>query len=93
MNTESLISGSRTYRARVACSDRSAFKRLPQAADVSGDASGRVVVANVPESQLYYWSREWQEREREALAELERGEGREFESPTDAIRWLMDDED
>jgi hypothetical protein len=47
----------------------------------------------VPREQLYYWSEAWQENERIAVAELERGEGRIFASAVDAIRWLMTDED
>jgi hypothetical protein len=40
--------------------------------------------------QLYYWTREWQEGEAEALAELERGEGVVFEDPKEAVRWLRE---
>jgi hypothetical protein len=52
---------------------------------------GSVLV--VPASQLYYWKRAWQAEEQRAVAELARGEGREFENATDAIRWLMADDD
>jgi hypothetical protein len=52
---------------------------------------GTVLV--VPASQLYYWKRAWQADEQCAMAELARGEGREFESATDAIRWLLADDD
>ncbi|MGH3548884.1 MAG: hypothetical protein ACRDQU_12400 [Pseudonocardiaceae bacterium] len=47
----------------------------------------------VPASQLYYWTRAWQVNERRAAAELARGEGREFQSTTDAVRWLLSDDD
>ena len=49
--------------------------------------------AAIPASQLYYWTHEWQSGEAEALAELERGEGREFESGRDAVEWLRTDDD
>lgn len=40
--------------------------------------------------QSYYWTPEWQAGERAAVAQLERGEGRRFENPADAIEWLTD---
>lgn len=43
----------------------------------------------VPEEQLYYWSREWQEAEQEALNELRRGLGVHFDDATEMIRWLL----
>jgi hypothetical protein len=39
-------------------------------------------------SQLYYWTRQWQRDEAEAVCELERGEGVSFSDPLDAVRWL-----
>lgn len=47
----------------------------------------------VPESQLYYWTGAWQRNERIAVEELARGEGERFETPGDAIRWLLSSED
>jgi len=62
---------------------------------VSGRAatnqSGTVLV--VPASQLYYWTRAWQAEEQRAVDELARGEGRDFESGVDAVRWLLSDDD
>src|SRR5579871_1471717 len=49
--------------------------------------------ASVPESQLYYWTREWQEQEAESRKELANGESREFTNATDAIQWLFDSGD
>lgn len=43
--------------------------------------------------QTYYWTREWQEGEAEADAELRRGEGRIFDDPEEALRWLDSLED
>jgi hypothetical protein len=47
----------------------------------------------VPRSQIYYWSPEWQAGEREAEADLEKGDFARFDNPADAIRWLLDEED
>jgi hypothetical protein len=47
----------------------------------------------IPASQMYYWTRVWQEGERRALEELERGEGRCFDDSRDAIRWLLSPEE
>lgn len=42
-------------------------------------------------SQSYYWTREWQEAEREAVEELRRGEYVSFASGAEAAQWLMAD--
>ena len=47
----------------------------------------------VPRREAYYWTREWQDDEAEALKELERGEGRVFDDPKEAVRWLRSPED
>ena len=45
-------------------------------------------------SQAYYWTRIWQQGEREALEELRQGQGRVFADSRDAVRWLLStDED
>jgi hypothetical protein len=46
----------------------------------------------VTRNEAYYWSREWQNDEAEALRELERGEGRVFHDPKEAVRWLRSPE-
>ena len=68
---------------------------LPDSATVNTpvDRLPRSFPAAVPASQMYYWTRAWQEGERRALEELERGEGRNFDDPRDAIRWLLSPED
>ena len=43
----------------------------------------------IPISQAYYWTREWQEGEAEALRDLETGNSRVFADPRDAIRYLL----
>jgi hypothetical protein len=47
----------------------------------------------IPRGQRYYWSREWQQGEAQADAELRRGEGVTFDSSQDAFRWLDSPED
>jgi len=43
--------------------------------------------------EAYYWTHEWQSDEREALDELKRGEGKVFDDPQEAVRWLNSPED
>lgn len=62
-------------------------------AELSWSTSARPPIA-IPESQLYYWTRVWQANENEAVQELASGKGFEFDSPDDAIHWLLsEDED
>lgn len=45
----------------------------------------------IPADQAYYWSREWQEGEAEADADLKAGEYVEFDDPDDpdaVVRWF-----
>ncbi len=58
-----------------------------------GATNRQGIVVEVPADQLYYWKRAWQVNERLAVAELARGEGREFESAADATRWLLSADD
>lgn len=64
---------------------------LSGCAHTNSSRSGRMPLF-IPRSQAYYWTREWQEGEAEALAELERGEGVVFEDPKEAVRWLNSDD-
>ena len=47
----------------------------------------------IPHDEAYYWTYEWQHDESEALKELERGEGRVFHDPKEAVQWLRSPED
>jgi hypothetical protein len=47
----------------------------------------------VTRDQLYYWTREWQAGEREALQDLKKGDFRRFPDGTSAAEWLLTDED
>lgn len=51
------------------------------------------VPPSIPRDQRYYWTSRWQREEAETLAAYERGEGREFETGLDAVRWLLDNDD
>jgi hypothetical protein len=42
----------------------------------------------VPSDQLYYWSRAWQDGEKEALADLEAGRSRVFDDLNELARYL-----
>lgn len=57
------------------------------------ETAPRRVPLFVTRNEAYYWTREWQHDEAEALRELERGEGRVFHDPKDAVRWLRSPED
>lgn len=61
----------------------------------SGAVSSSVQISkrvpiSIPETELYYWTRQWQTDEAQAVAEIENGLGQRFENSTDAIRWLLD---
>jgi hypothetical protein len=47
----------------------------------------------VPIRQLYYWSREWQNGENDALGDLEAGRFKTFPDGALAARWLLADEE
>jgi hypothetical protein len=43
----------------------------------------------VPSDQLYYWTRKWQDGEREALGDLEEGRSRVFDDVNALARYLL----
>lgn len=49
----------------------------------------------IPTDELFYWTRRWQEGERESAAALASGDVHEFANGREAVRWLLsaDDED
>jgi len=49
----------------------------------------------IPKDELFYWTRRWQEGERESAAALASGDVNEFATGRDAVRWLLsaDDDD
>jgi hypothetical protein len=59
----------------------------------TGAAHPRQLPVSVPRAQLYYWSRLWQRGEERALRDLQAGRSRRFDDPTDAVRWLLSEDD
>jgi hypothetical protein len=53
----------------------------------------RGMPAVVPRDQLYYWTYIWQAGIRHSRKELAAGDFRDFDTPRDAIHWLLSDED
>lgn len=47
----------------------------------------------ISRSQAYYWSKVWQRDERESLRDIELGRVNFFETGSDAVRWLLSEDD
>jgi hypothetical protein len=47
----------------------------------------------VPTQQLYYWTKDWQAGELEALRDLAEGRSQTFPNGTAAADWLLSDEE
>lgn len=47
----------------------------------------------VPRDELFFWTRAWQEGERESAEERRRGNVRTFSTGEDLISWLRSDDD
>jgi hypothetical protein len=47
----------------------------------------------IPRDELFFWTRAWQEGERESAKERARGNVLTFDDPKDLLRWLLDPED
>ena len=61
--------------------------------EVKLDEEGRIVLTPkklVDASQAYFWSAEWQKGERKADEDIEAGRVKEFNSVTDAVKYLED---
>lgn len=52
-------------------------------------AASRYIPPLTNPEQAYFWRADWQAAEREAEAELARGEGPIFTTVEDGIRWLL----
>lgn len=84
-----------TYEpANTTASSEVAGADAPFSASPLPPADEWVLVAGgiLPREQEYYWSEEWQAAERDSLAQLEAGEGVDFDNATDLIRWLFSTE-
>jgi hypothetical protein len=62
-------------------------------AKASGEGAGLRVPLFVPRSQMYYWTKDWQDGEAEALADIAAGRAHLFSSGAAAAEWLSRDED
>ena len=61
--------------------------------EVKLDEEGRIVLTPkklVDASQAYFWSEEWQKGERKADEDMKAGRVKEFNSVTDAVKYLED---
>lgn len=63
-----------------------------EAFTASGRDAGVRAPVFVPRDQLYYWSREWQVAEAEALTDIAEGRVHRFASGAEASAWLLSDE-
>ena len=60
----------------------------------TGIHPGSALPASIPSDEVFFWSSKWQLDELEAAKDLARGEVHSFSSGTEAVRWLLsDDED
>ncbi len=55
---------------------------------VEGDKIIGIPVTEIPKSQAYFWSKEWQKLEKKAEEDIENENTREFDNPDEAIDWL-----
>lgn len=74
--------------------ERASSTRVLARPSASASDRGRVrVPIFVGRDQLYYWTREWQAGEADALADLAARRFRTFRTGRDAAAWLLRDED
>lgn len=59
----------------------------------TSSARGGGIPASIPRDQAYYWTTRWQSDEAEALEDLRRGDSLTFDSPGEAIKWLLSNDD
>ena len=64
--------------------DRGAMVRF----EIEGDRIVLVPEVAVPLEQAWFWTPEWQKKEREADDDLARGRYQDFSSPAEALKWL-----
>ncbi|MBV6342635.1 antitoxin family protein [Candidatus Magnetobacterium casense] len=51
-----------------------------------------ITIENIEDSHAYFWTKEWQEKEREADEALTNGEYVEFDNAETAYKWLRGQE-
>lgn len=55
---------------------------------VEGDKLIGIPVTEIPKSQTYFWTKQWQKMEKKAQKDIDTGEVKEFDDPDEAINWL-----
>jgi len=51
-----------------------------------------VPMVSIPKDQAWFWTKEWQEGEREADEDIEAGRVKKFDDVEDAVKWLDSDD-
>lgn len=78
----------------ISTNSRPYFSALPLPNATVSDARRRMVAPLIiPHSQVYYWTRAWQQGESESLADLRTGRARRFHSAADAAAYLLSDDE
>lgn len=62
------------------------------AATIRGAVGRRGVPASIPVDELFFWTRVWQEGEKESETARAAGEVHEFQNGRDAVSWLLADD-
>jgi hypothetical protein len=66
------------------------LKELPK--DKINEAYRLMKWLTAPDDQKYFWTKEWQQGEREADADIKAGRVKKFNNLDDAFKWLDSDE-
>jgi hypothetical protein len=90
MTTSAVTSSEAIFRSPGSISR--AVKPSRVASHQTRDAAARNVPMFIPADQAYYWSSKWQRDEAETLANLQAGDYKTFDDPSDAIRYLLSDD-
>jgi hypothetical protein len=63
-----------------------------QAVSTTSNAARHGLPGSIPTDEMFFWTRRWQEGERESALARESGDVREFSSGREAVRWLLSDD-
>ena len=93
--------GSGRPPSRIRHALRQSFEdRIRLLEEIADGAGGKTTVGrmsdapeDVPRSQAYYWTPEWQEAEAEADADIKAGRVKSFDSVDEAIAYLLGEEE
>ncbi len=59
----------------------------------TGSFAGGKLLGSIPKDELIFWTRHWQEGERESAAARAAGNVHEFSTGREAVRWLLTGDD